>query len=80
MARPVPVQFDGAVYHVTARGNERKDIYRHVADRERFLETLGETGEPNSPFTAGSAICVGTRCSTVSSFPPFSFLSPRHEP
>ncbi len=80
MARPVRVQFENAVYHVTARGNERKDIYRHVADREQFLETLEEAGEPNPPSTAGPAICVDPRCSTVSSFPPFSFLSPRHKP
>ena len=33
---------ENAVYHVTARGNERKDIYRDPADRQRFLETLEE--------------------------------------
>lgn len=42
MARPVRVEFENAVYHVTARGNERKDVYRDVADRQRFLETLEE--------------------------------------
>ena len=42
MARPVRVEFENAVYHVTARGNERKDIYRDVADRQCFLETLEE--------------------------------------
>ncbi|NLS95406.1 MAG: hypothetical protein GXX96_24965 [Planctomycetaceae bacterium] len=42
MARPVRVEFENAVYHVTARGNERKDIYRDPADRQRFLETLEE--------------------------------------
>jgi REP element-mobilizing transposase RayT len=36
---------EGAVYHVTARGNERKPIYRDDRDRERFLETLEETVE-----------------------------------
>ncbi len=40
MPRPVRAQFENAVYHVTARGNERKDIHRDVADRERLLETL----------------------------------------
>jgi REP element-mobilizing transposase RayT len=33
------------VYHVTARGNERKAIYRDDADRQRFLETLGQAVE-----------------------------------
>jgi putative transposase len=27
MARPLRVQFSGALYHVTARGNERKPIF-----------------------------------------------------
>ena len=43
MARPIRVEFEGAVYHVTARGNERKPIYRDDRDRERFLEILEET-------------------------------------
>ena len=43
MARAIRVEFENAVYHVTARGNERKAIYRDDRDRERFLETLEET-------------------------------------
>src|SRR5882757_9477442 len=43
MARPIRVEFEGAVYHVTARGNERRRIYRSDGDRTRFLETLAET-------------------------------------
>jgi putative transposase len=35
--------FPGAVYHVTARGNERQSIFRSRLDRERFLELLAET-------------------------------------
>ena len=42
MARPIRVEYANAVYHVTARGNERKAIYRDHADRRRFLETLDE--------------------------------------
>ena len=33
MARPLRVQFSGALYHVTARGNERKPIFRDERDR-----------------------------------------------
>ena len=40
MARPLRLEFPGALYHVTARGNERKAIYRTPTDRERFLEVL----------------------------------------
>jgi len=28
MARPLRIQYPGAVYHVTCRGNERRDIFR----------------------------------------------------
>ena len=42
MARPIRVEFTDAVYHVTARGNERKAIYRDDQDRQRFLETVEE--------------------------------------
>ncbi len=42
MARPIRVEFTDAVYHVTARGNERKAIYRDDQDRQRFLETVQE--------------------------------------
>jgi putative transposase len=45
MARPLRVEFANAAYHVTARGNERRIIYRDDKDRQRFLETLGEACE-----------------------------------
>jgi len=32
-------------YHVTARGNERKPIYREDCDRAHFLELLAEATE-----------------------------------
>jgi putative transposase len=47
MARPIRVEFEGAVYHVTARGNERRLIYRDDRDRRRFLETLEEAVQQN---------------------------------
>jgi len=42
MARPIRVEFPGAVYHVMARSNERRATFRDDVDRRRFLETLGE--------------------------------------
>ncbi|MEW6682133.1 MAG: transposase [Nitrospirota bacterium] len=42
MARPLRVQYPGALYHVTARGNERKAIFRTDADREQFLAVLAQ--------------------------------------
>ena len=45
MARPLRVEFVDAAYHVTARGNERRIIFGDDADRQRFLDTLGEACE-----------------------------------
>jgi putative transposase len=45
MARPLRIVVEGGVYHVTARGNERRRIYRSDADRGMFLELLGELQE-----------------------------------
>ena len=42
MARRLRVEFPGAIYHLINRGDRREDIFRDEADRERFLETLGE--------------------------------------
>jgi len=42
MARPLRIERPGGRYHVTARGNERKPIYRDDSDRTHFLELLGE--------------------------------------
>jgi len=40
MARPLREEFPGAVYHVTSRGNERKEMFRDDQDRKMFLDTL----------------------------------------
>ncbi|MFH0907321.1 MAG: transposase, partial [bacterium] len=42
MARALRVQYEGAIYHVTSRGNEGRDIFRTDGDRRRFLEVLAE--------------------------------------
>lgn len=40
MARPLRIQFEGALYHVTSRGNARQKIFLDDKDRNGFLETL----------------------------------------
>ncbi|MBC2717498.1 MAG: hypothetical protein HF978_19505 [Desulfobacteraceae bacterium] len=40
MARPLRIIYPGAFYHVTSRGNERKNIFKSKKDREQFLEYL----------------------------------------
>ena len=45
MARPLRIQFAGAVYHAMARGNARQRIFRDQRDYRRFLEGLEATVE-----------------------------------
>lgn len=45
IARAPRIEVENGIYHVVARGNERKAIYRDAADRERFLEILCLTVE-----------------------------------
>jgi REP element-mobilizing transposase RayT len=43
MTRPLRIEYPGAVYHITARGDGRRAIFRDDVDRERFLEILLDT-------------------------------------
>ena len=45
MARPLRLEFDGAFYHITARGNERKNIFFGQADYRKFHSYLKEAGK-----------------------------------
>jgi putative transposase len=45
MARAMRIEYPGAVYHVTSRGNNRSDIFLNDNDRLRFLEFLGEVAQ-----------------------------------
>lgn len=40
MARQLRIEYPDAYYHVTARGNERKEIFKSEKDREKFLSYL----------------------------------------
>ena len=42
MARPIRIEFSGALYHVTTRGDRREAIYEDDDDRRIFLEVLGQ--------------------------------------
>lgn len=39
-SRPLRLEYPGAVWHVTSRGNERRDIFRDDQDRRLFLRLL----------------------------------------
>jgi putative transposase len=40
LARPLRIEFAGALYHLTARGNARQDIFEDDDDRQMLLEYL----------------------------------------
>ena len=40
MARPLRIEYPGAVYHVTSPGNEKKPVFKDDTDRQNFLNTL----------------------------------------
>jgi REP element-mobilizing transposase RayT len=45
MARPLRIEFAGALYHVTSRGDGQDDIFTGDEDRRAFLGVLGEVCE-----------------------------------
>ncbi len=45
MARPLRLEFEGALYHVISRGNARQMIYQADSDYRQFLKILGEVVE-----------------------------------
>ena len=42
MARPLRLEFSGAVYHLTARGDRQEPIFLNDADRGKFLDLLAK--------------------------------------
>ncbi len=45
MSRPLRIEFPGALYHVTSRGDGREAIFLDDEDREAFLAVFGEVIE-----------------------------------
>ncbi|MFN3480992.1 MAG: REP-associated tyrosine transposase, partial [Thermodesulfovibrionales bacterium] len=45
MARPLRIEYEGAVYHVTSRGNRQKPIFKDEVDRELFLSILEDVNK-----------------------------------
>jgi len=48
MARPLRIEFPGAIYHVMSRGNERQPIVRDDVDRRKRIEWLSRTVETHA--------------------------------
>ena len=45
MARALRLEYSGALYHVTSRGDRREDIYEDDIDRATFLDLLDDVCE-----------------------------------
>ena len=45
MARPLRIEFEGALYHVTSRGDGQEDIYLDDNDRKIYLNVLSDVCE-----------------------------------
>lgn len=45
MARPLRIEYDGALYHITSRGNGKKPLFKDDEDRKKFLEILKRVNE-----------------------------------
>jgi putative transposase len=45
MSRPLRLEFAGALYHITSRGDRREDVFEDDADRTSFLSILNKTSD-----------------------------------
>jgi len=45
MARAWRIEYEGALYHVLSRGNERRNFFVDDKDRNLFLDTAGEMSQ-----------------------------------
>ena len=51
MSRPLRIEYAGALYHVTSRGNARAAIYLDELDFSLFIEVLASVCELSSQNT-----------------------------
>jgi len=64
MARPLRIEYPGAVYHVMNRGLARQPVFRDPHDFETFLQVLGET----HAYSLYTCIQMGTLLALIPSF------------
>jgi len=66
MVRALRIQYPGALYHVTNRGNERSAVFKDDVDRNEFLNILS-----HSIITYGSVDYHSAQSCSFFSFRPF---------
>jgi hypothetical protein len=72
MARKLRVEFEGAVYHVMNRGDQRERIFVGEEDRKLFLATLGQAcakTDVSGKTESGNHDDLGMDCETASPGP-----------
>jgi hypothetical protein len=52
MARPLRIEFPGALYHVTSRGNARAPIFLEDCDRRLLLRILSDVVANATPTSS----------------------------
>jgi len=45
MTRPLRLELNGGIYHVTSHGDRREAIYEDDDDRQKWMDTLGSVCE-----------------------------------
>ena len=45
MGRAWRIEYEGGLYHVLSRGNERRDIFHDDRDRQTFLDVIREMSD-----------------------------------
>jgi hypothetical protein len=51
VSRPLRIEFPGAFYHVTSRGNERRTVFQSHRDREKYLFYLESAMSDMGPLS-----------------------------
>lgn len=61
MARPLRIEFFGALYHVTSRGDRREPIYGYDADREQANALAADLKEAMADLDEAARLQDGAR-------------------
>jgi len=58
MAQPLRIEYPGALYHVTSRGDRQEAIFDDNQDRTAFLNILGEVVSKTENRKQGQACLI----------------------
>lgn len=74
MSRPLRLEFDGALYHITLRGDRREPIFEDDADREAWLAVFAR-GMERFDVTAFAYCLTGNHYHAVVQDPPAELVA-----